>query len=59
MHIKGFTHEMVINEVNYYYSKKIIARWLEMGEITEQEFKELDKMNRISFNSHLKDLMWI
>lgn len=57
MNNRGSTHEMVINEVKYYYSKKIIVDWLRNGELTEEEFKALDKMNATSFNADIKDLL--
>lgn len=57
MYIKGFTHEMVVNEVKYHYSKLLITGWLKAGEITKQEFEELDKMNGKAFNSIIKDLI--
>ncbi|MFV0518987.1 MAG: SHOCT domain-containing protein [Lachnospirales bacterium] len=57
MYTKGFTHEMVINEARYYMSKKMITKMLETGEITNNEFDELDKMNSVSFNSRIKNLI--
>ncbi len=57
MYIKGFTHEMVINEAKYYVSKRIIRQMLQAGELTDNEFKELDKLNAISFNAIVKDLL--
>ncbi len=57
MHNRGFTHEMVVNEARYYISKKMITKMLETGEITNNEFDELDKMNSVSFNSRVKDLI--
>ncbi|MFV0499036.1 MAG: SHOCT domain-containing protein [Bacilli bacterium] len=57
MYTKGFTHEMVVNEAKYYVSKRIITKMLARGELTENEFEELDKLNAISFNAIVKDLL--
>ncbi|MFV0503595.1 MAG: SHOCT domain-containing protein [Lachnospirales bacterium] len=48
---------MYLNEAKYYVSKRIITKMLARGELTESEFEELDKLNAISFNAIVKDLL--
>ena len=51
------SNEQMINEVDYVMSVKIIKKMLESGQISPDEFRKIDMLNRESFKPKLACLM--
>ena len=51
------SQEQFQNELNYRLSVKFIQKMLVKGLITEDEFKKIDALNRISFSPKLAAIM--
>ena len=51
------SQEQFQNELNYRLSVKFIQKMLVKGLITEDEFKKIDRLNRISFSPKLAAIM--
>ena len=50
------THEQVKNEINYRKSVFILNKLLEKGFITQEQYREIDFLNRKSFPLYLEKL---
>ena len=50
------THEQVKNEINYRKSVFILNKLLEKGFITQEQYREIDLLNRKSFPPYLEKL---
>lgn len=50
------TNEYLKNEISYAISLQMITNLLDSGLITEQEYKEINKLNIISFNPQNADV---
>ena len=52
----NMTHEQVKNEINYRKSVLILNKLLEKGFITQEQYREIDLLNRKSFPPYLEKL---
>ena len=51
------SHEQLINELNYAISLNFIQKMLDLGLITPDEYRNIDRRNRESFQPNLACLM--
>ena len=51
------SREQFQNELNYGLSVKILLAMLDKGLITHDEYRRIDKLNRVSFSPELASIM--